>query len=106
MSCVQFIERCACVHNKNLDPNSVNLDSMFPNVQKSLGLQSREEMAGQVDEKFEGLNLPKLSSMGVNDWFDPVFLQLRISKLLSYNDVSEAVSSWSLAETIRITERE
>ena len=36
--------------------------------------------------------------MGVNDWFDPMFLYKRIEKLLSYNDVEAAAASLCKSE--------
>jgi len=40
--------------------------------------------------------------MGVNDWFDPVFLQKRIEKLMRYNDVDSAAGSIE-ADSIEVT---
>jgi hypothetical protein len=104
ISCVQFIERLSCLHNKNRDPNSVNLEEMFP---KMITNTFKDDVDNDMDDpKYSHLKLPQLLSMGVNDWFDPVFLQKRIEKLLSYNDIQFSAASIS-AESIQIiTERE
>ena len=55
------------------------------------------EMAESVGEEYSGLVLPRLQNLGVNDWFDPVFLQARIAVLRKHNDI-ESVMDASVAD--------
>jgi len=54
MSGVQFIERMACIHNKNKNPNNLNLEEMFPKLINKKTDKEKEE----GDPRWEHLKLP------------------------------------------------
>ena len=54
---------------------------------KSSGSPKGFEFAESAGEEYSGLVLPRLQNLGVNDWFDPVFLQARIAVLRKHNDI-------------------
>ena len=47
---------------------------MFPKIKNSNNIADDDTL----DPKYKDLKLPQLLSMGVNDWFDPVFIYRRI----------------------------
>lgn len=63
MSCIMFIERIACAHNKNRNPNDQDLAAMFPKNKKNKAKKEEKEddaRSGLLSpgDEFEGLNLP------------------------------------------------
>lgn len=106
-----FMERIACKYNKDKDPNNNDDEAfMFPKKKKGEGdakkddeSVSQEEEEGkkytrygaldgvveleELPEEFEGLVLPHLQSLHINDWFDPVYLQTRIDLLKKHNKI-------------------
>lgn len=57
-----------------------------------------------VDKQYQHLKLPILLSLRINNWFDPIFLQKRIERLMQFNDVGSEVGSISNG-TIAINEQ-
>ena len=118
ISCIMFIERISCKFSKNKDPNKlpdVEEDSLHQNSgqggrgnndgERTLP-NNRADGNDADDEERRHLVPSILKTAGLNDWFDPVFLQSRIELLKRHNQIesedgSDRGDAFSAAGTLR-----
>ena len=94
MSCVQFIERISCKFmkmknpNKNTEVQQLNVKHKPPPTLESASAAERNiDSDGESGSQEAKKDLGLVPFIGLNDWFDPVFIHKKIDSLKKHNKI-------------------